>query len=181
MNKTKIADVLGEHQYKVATIAEPGRCRAGDWQAEPSVAIRADNQHRLHVAEVLEQVGATTTRHQFGTMVDVEKIGDVGQGFFDLMDAVLLKETSTIAVAASRESIPTDLVALMMVGRVNKSQDSVQVVWVMEPDDAGMVAVALKNACRRIGVDAYRRFANVLLGTKIEGFASDADETETQS
>lgn len=91
--------------------------------------------------------GVPVTHHQFGSVAGDEETG----GTFSLGDSILIAEHTTVAVDTIQQGRSLPVVALQLVGRVNKSDDTVQAVWLLPIMDAGQIAGALHNAVRRIG------------------------------
>lgn len=93
------------------------------------------------------------TDHVFGTIAGDEDLG----GVFNLGDAVLLREYASLAVETLSETQNLPAVALELFGRVNKSQDTVRVNYVISVLDAGCIAGFLYNAVKRLGDDPLLR------------------------
>lgn len=95
------------------------------------------------------------THHQFGTIAGSTETG----GLFNLMDALLITERSTLAVKGKKgDVVPFDLIALELVGRVNKGDDTLQAVYVMSALEAGAIARMLWDAAEQIGDETKRDY-----------------------
>jgi hypothetical protein len=94
------------------------------------------------------------TEHIFGEIVGDEALG----GIFSLGEAVLLGEFSTLAVdtISGTEHVPT--IVLQLHGRINKSKEKLTAAYVMAGLNAGAVAKALYDACKRIGPEGESDF-----------------------
>jgi uncharacterized protein with ACT and thioredoxin-like domain len=87
------------------------------------------------------------THHQFGAIVGDADIG----GTFELAGSVLYREHVTLAVDSISDGQHVPVIALQLSGRINKTGDTVQTVYVLPVMDAGQLAGALWAAARRIG------------------------------
>ncbi len=92
------------------------------------------------------------THHQFGSVAGDADTG----GMFSMGDAILIREHATVAVDTIQAGEALPVVALELSGRVNKSQDTVQTVWMLSCMDAGQIAAALYAAVERIGTEEAR-------------------------
>lgn len=87
------------------------------------------------------------THHQFGAIV-----GDVDTGgIFSLADAVLVHAQTSVAVETIQEGAQLPVIAIELVGRINKTQDTFQGVFLLSVMDAGQLAGVLHNAAARVG------------------------------
>lgn len=93
------------------------------------------------------------THTQYGTMVGTEDTG----GITDAKSAVLLQEYATLAIStlSAGESIPC--IAAELVGRFNKEDNTLGVVYLMSVVDAGQLAGALFNAAARIETEEAKK------------------------
>lgn len=107
------------------------------------------------------------THHQFGSIAGSQDIG----GTFALGDAILLREKTTVAVDSISGDKRVPIVALELSGRVNKTKDTVQTVWVMSALDAGALARFLHDACERMSPDEVSDFR---VGWSDPGVVDDA-------
>lgn len=89
------------------------------------------------------------THHQFGSVAGDADMG----GTFDATSAILCHEHSTVAVDTIQAGEALPVIALELAGRINKSKDTVQTVWLLSVMDAGQIAGALWNAAERIGTE----------------------------
>jgi hypothetical protein len=87
--------------------------------------------------------------HQFGSIAGDEQTG----GTFNMGDAVLVLAHITAAVQSISDDEQLPVIALELSGRVNKSHDTFQAVFVMSPLDSGQIAAALANAVKRLGTE----------------------------
>lgn len=94
------------------------------------------------------------THYQFGEIAGSPDIG----GIVDRHAAILFREYQTLAVETLIEGKDLPLITLSLSGRVNKTQDTVDAVYLMSVMDAGMIAGALMDAARRIGGTAETDF-----------------------
>lgn len=93
------------------------------------------------------------SHQQIGAMVGADNEGIVGIG-----DAVLFGQYQTVAVSTLQDGEELPVVAIELSGRLNKTEDTIGVVYLMSLMDAGMVAGALADAARRIGGTAETDF-----------------------
>lgn len=68
-------------------------------------------------------------------------------GVVDLTGAGLLRDTVTLALDTADPR--GNAIALQLSGRINKTADTLQTVWLMSVDDAGLVAGMLADAAQR--------------------------------
>lgn len=86
------------------------------------------------------------THVQYGTMVGTEETG----GVIDAASAVLLQEYVTLAISTLSAGEAVPCIAAELIGRFNKEQNTLGVVYLMSIVDAGQLAGALFNAASRI-------------------------------
>jgi len=96
------------------------------------------------------------TTHRFGSIAGLDE-----EGVVDATNAVLLKDVATVAfqgarfVPADRGGLEVDQApsfALQLAGRINKSQDTVQVVWLVSPEGLSLLIGMAIDAADRAGM-----------------------------
>ena len=94
------------------------------------------------------------THYQFGAVAGDESTG----GVFDMGQVVLYREHTTVAVQTVREGQSLPVIALQLSGRINKSDDTLQAVYLFSLMDAGSIVAALADAATRISDEAIQDF-----------------------
>jgi hypothetical protein len=84
--------------------------------------------------------------HQFGSIAGDEQMG----GVFSLGDGILVNEYATVAVESLLPLIDQPIIALEIVGRINKTKDTFQAVFVLSLLDAGSIVASIVDAVRRL-------------------------------
>lgn len=96
------------------------------------------------------------THTQHGSIAGDTETG----GILDPTGCVLFDSVATLAIALNSAEGQA-AVALSVSGRVNKTQDTVETVFLMAPEDAGVIAGGLADACFRAlgkeGVETFNR------------------------
>lgn len=87
--------------------------------------------------------------HQFGSVAGDEEMG----GTFGVGDAVFVNNWTTVAIKSLKPLVDQPVIALELIGRINKTHDTFQAVILLPVMDVGSLTAALYDAIKRLQSD----------------------------